>query len=181
MKTSKLFNSWTAGLILGTMMFSAPANAQNNPKLTDPEIASVAVTANQIDIDYAAIAKQKSTNADILEFAQTMANDHKAVIDQAVALVTKLHVTPKDNPVSQQLLNGEKTTKNTLESQSGAAFNKAYIDNEVAYHKAVISTVEGVLIPQAQNQELKQLLQNVLPTLKTHLQHAEMVQAKLSK
>lgn len=181
MKTSKLFNLWTASLIIGTTMFSMTAIAQNNPKLTDPEIASVAVTANQIDIDYAAIAKQKSTNADILEFAQTMANDHKAVIDQAVALVTKLHVTPKDNSVTQQLLTGEKTTKKMLESKSGEAFNKAYIDNEVAYHKDVISTVEGVLIPEAQNQELKQLLQNVLPTLKTHLQHAEMVQTKLSK
>jgi len=146
------------------------------PKLTDPEIASVAVTANQIDINYAAIAKEKSKSADIVKFADMMASDHQSVIDQAVALVTKLKVTPKDNAVSQKLNTGAEETKKALRAKSGDAFNKAYIDNEVAYHKAVISTVESVLIPQAQNAELKQLLQNVLPTLKAHLEHAQMVQ-----
>ena len=68
-----------------------------------------------------------------------------------------------------------------LESKSGDAFNKAYIDNEVAYHKAVIGAVENVLIPDATNAELKSLLQNVLPVLKTHLEHAEMVQKSFNK
>jgi len=78
----------------------APASGEN-PKLTDPEIASVAVTANQIDINYANLAKEKSKNADIIKFANMMASDHQSVIDQAVKLVTKLKVTPKDNPVSR--------------------------------------------------------------------------------
>jgi putative membrane protein len=105
-----------------------------------------------------------------------MANDHQSVINQAVALVTKLKVTPKDNAVSQSLTADAAKTKTMLQSKSAASFDKAYIDNEVAYHKAVISTVETVLIPQAANAELKALLQNVLPTLKAHLEHAEMVQ-----
>ena len=146
------------------------------PKLTDPEIASVAVTANQIDISYAALAKEKSKNADVIKFANMMASDHQSVIDQAVALVTKLKVTPKDNAVSQKLNADSEATRKTLSALSGDAFNKAYIDNEVAYHKAVISTVEGVLIPQSQNAELKTLLKNVMPTLKMHLEHAEMTQ-----
>ena len=149
---------------------------QKSPKLSDPEIASVAVVANQNDIDFAAIAKQKSKNAEVLNFAKTMANDHQAVIDQAVALVTKLKVTPKDNTVSKSLTADAAKTKKMLLSKSPASFDKAYIDNEVAYHKAVISTVESVLIPQAANAALKSLLQNVLPTLKAHLEHAEMVQ-----
>ncbi len=168
-------------LAIGVMAYTMivmPVFAQS-PKLTDAEIASVAVTANQIDINYAALAKEKSKNAEILKFAATMAADHKSVIDQAVALVTKLHVTPKDNAVSKSLNANAEKTKKELSSKSGDAFNKAYIDNEVAYHKAVISTVESVLIPQAQNAELKKLLQTVLPILKTHLQHAEMVQKKL--
>ena len=63
---------------------------------------------------------------------------------------------------------------------SKRTFDKAYIDNEVAYHKAVISAVEGLLIPETENSELKALLGNVLPALKTHLAHAEMVQKSLS-
>lgn len=156
-------------------VLAAPAIAQD-VKLTDPEIASVAVTANQIDINYALIAKDKSKDKEILRFAETMATDHKAVIEQAVALVTKLKVTPKDNAVSKKLMADAEKTKKTLLLKSGKAFDKAYIDNEVAYHKAVISAVEDLLIPSSKNAELKALLTKVVPALKTHLAHAEMVQ-----
>jgi putative membrane protein len=167
--------------IAGSVIFCNPAFAQTTVKLSDSEIASVAVVANQVDIDYANIAKQKSKNADILKFAETMAKDHQSVIDQAVALVTKLGVTPKDNALSKSLQDGAIKTKETLNSKLGKPFDKAYIDNEVSYHKAVISTVEKVLIADASNKELKDLLQAVLPVLKTHLEHAEMVQKMFAK
>ncbi len=153
--------------------------AQAKPQLTDPEIASVAVVANQIDMAYADIAIAKSRDTSILDFARTMKRDHQAIIDQAVALVTKLGVTPKDNAVSQSLLSGAEKTKQMLNSKSGKAFDKAYIDNEVAYHKAVISTVEGVLIPEAQNAELKALLQKVVPLLESPSQSRRNVAEKL--
>lgn len=155
-----------------------PAKAQNT--LTDPEVAHVAVSANSIDIGFAEIAQQKSKDADVLNFAKAMANDHKAVIDQAVALVTKLHVTPADNGVSKKMLADAEKTKKMLRSKSGKGFDKAYIDNEVAYHKAVIAAVETVLIPQSHNGELKELLLKVVPALKTHLEHAEMVQSNFN-
>lgn len=167
-----------ASLFALTAFLSAGAIAQDAPKLTDPEIAHIAVTANQIDVDYAAIAKQNSTNKDILQFAASMAADHTSVIKQAVALATKLGVTPKDNAVSQQLLADAAKTSKMLKSLKGAAFDKAYIDNEVAYHKAVIAAVNTLLIPQAQNPELKNLLVTVAPVLDSHLAHAEMVAKK---
>ena len=159
----------------GTKIF-----AQQNPKLSGPEIASVSVTANQIDIDNAAIAKEKSKDQDVLKFAETMTNDHKAVINQAVALVKKLNVTPKDNAVREKMKADAEKTQKMLRTKSGKNFDKSYIDNEVAYHKAVIDAVQKVLIPQTQNAELKQLLQNIMPALNTHLKHAEMVQKSLS-
>ena len=155
--------------------------AQQSSKLSDPEIASVAVTANQIDIDAAKLAKEKSKDQDIIKFAETMINDHQAVINQAVALVKKLNVTPKDNATSQKMSADAANTKKILQSKSGKDFNKAYIDNEVAYHKAVIDAVQNVLIPQAQNAKLKQLLQDIMPALKTHLEHAEMIQKIFNK
>ena len=160
--------------IIAMVMFSSSSFAQ--AKLTDPEIASVAVTANQVDINYAKIAKEKSKNADVIKFANTMATDHQSIIDQAVALVTKLKVTPKDNATSKKLNSDAEATKKTLNAKSAKDFDKAYIDNEVAYHKAVINVVQNTLIPQAQNAELKALLVKVLPVLKAHLEHAEMVQ-----
>jgi putative membrane protein len=161
------------------IVLTTPILAQQNPKLSDPEVASVAVVANQIDISYADIAKEKSKNSDVLKFAETMTNDHRAVIAQASALVKKLGVTPKDNAVSQQLLTDADKTKKTLRGKSAGDFDKAYIDNEVTYHKAVINAVETLLIPESENAELKALLQNVVPALKTHLAHAEMVQKML--
>lgn len=181
MKIIKLLTKSALCFAVSAGFFSLSATAQKANKLTDSEIASVAVTANQIDIDYAKIAQQRSKDASVINFAQTMAKDHQSVIDEAVALVTKLGVTPKDNATSKSLKAGEAKTKKMLNSKSGKAFDKAYIDNEVAYHKAVIREVETALIPDAQNAELKSLLQNVLPILKTHLAHAEMVQKQVNK
>ena len=161
-----------------TAPVAAPAPAASD-KLTDPEIASVAVTADQIDIDYAMIAKTKGSTKAVKEFAATMAKDHKAVNDKAIALATKLGVTPLDNPTTQSLMAGATTVKANLNSLSGAAFDKAYIDNEVSYHKAAIDLVSNKLIPDATNPELKALLESALPLFKEHLAHAEMVQKNL--
>ncbi len=179
-------NSDTTTATTDTSTTTAPAidtaTAPAAPaKLTDPEIASIAVTADQIDIDYAKIAKEKSKNADVLKFAATMAKDHQSVNDQAVALAKKLNVTPMDNATTQSLLSGATTTKAMLNSKTGADFDKAYIDNEVAYHEAAIALVEGTLIPDATNAELKSLLQSALPIFKQHLEHAKMVQAGMNK
>lgn len=173
MKMLKHVLSVTIGCAI---LLAVPALGQDAPKLSDAEVASVAVVANQIDINYADIAKQKSKNADVLKFAETMANDHKAVISQAAALAKKLGVTPADNAVSQKLLADAEQTKKKLQATSKKDFDKAYIDNEVAYHKAVIEAVENLLIPETDNAELKALLQNVVPALKAHLAHAQMVQ-----
>lgn len=155
--------------------------AQDAPKLNDAEIASVAVTANQIDVDYGKIAMDRSKNKDVREFANTMINDHNAVIKMAVDLANKLGVVPQDNAVTQSLLNQSKETTKKLKSLKGKAFDKAYINNEVAYHKAVIGAVRDLLIPQTQNKELKELLQTAMPILETHLHHAEMAQKNISK
>lgn len=176
-KTKNLaaFTSVFLAAICGFPLFSAAQNA----KLTDPEIASIAVTANQVDVDQGTVARQRSKNTEVIHFAETMINDHKAVIAQAVALVTKLKVTPKDNAVSKKLAADANQTITNLKKKSGKAFDKAYVDNEVAYHQAVIGVVEGTLIPATHNAELKALLEKVVPALKVHLAHAEMVQRSL--
>lgn len=180
MNPIKKIKTLTTGTIACLLLLAGTAFSQDNQKLSDAEVAFVAVTANKIDIGYAEIARKKSKDQAVLQFAKTMAADHQAVIDQAVALVTKLNVTPADNAVSKQLLADAETTKKKLNALSGKAFDKAYIDNEVAYHKAVIGAIEGLLIPEAENAELKELLQSVVPAFKAHLEHAIMVQAKHS-
>jgi len=179
MKTNRNYKFAIICMVFG--WFSMGAFAQDTPKLADDEIASVAVTANQIDIDYAKVAVKRSKNKEVIDFANTMTTDHTAIIDQAVKLVTKLGVTPKDNAVSQSLMKQAKETLNTLNSVDKKDFDKTYINNEVAYHQAVIDAVNNILIPQAKNQELKDLLVAVVPALETHLEHAKMAQSKILK
>lgn len=133
MQNNSFLRSAIAVVSMSLAIFLTPAHSQENPKLSDAEVASVAVVANQIDIDYAEIARKRSKNQDVLKFAETMKNDHTAVIGRAVALVKKLGVTPKDNAVSKKLLADATKMKSTLNSASGKSFDKAYIDNEVAY------------------------------------------------
>jgi putative membrane protein len=145
---------------------------------TDPQIAHIAYTAGQIDIAAAEQAIKKSKNQDIIDFAKQMAADHKAVNDQAVALVTKLGVTPEDNPTSQALSKAATDKLAELDKLDGPAFDKAYIENEVAYHATVNGALSTLLIPSAQNADLKALLQTGLTLFTEHQHHAEMVAAK---
>ena len=65
--------------------------------------------------------------------------------------------------------------------QSGAAFDRAYIDHEVAYHQQVLDAINNTLIPNAQNAELKALLQQTAPAIEAHLQHAKELQTPLGQ
>jgi putative membrane protein len=171
----KLFALATAGLLV--VSAAATASAQGP---TDPQIASIVVTANQVDIDAGKLASATSKNAEVMAFAKMMVTDHTGVNKQAVALVTKLKVTPEDNPTSQSLKDGGVKNLANLKTLKGAAFDKAYIDHEVAYHQQVIDAVDKVLIPNAKNAELKALIVKVRPAFLAHLDHAKMVQSALA-
>ena len=168
-------------MLIGVVLAANLAMAQTNPKLSDAEVAMVAVVANQIDVSYAEIAMKKARNPEVKKFAQTMLNDHNSVLGLAGALVKKLGVTPKENAVSKSLLEGAEKIKKDLNSKRGKSFDRFYIDNEVAYHEAVIAAVEGLLIPETENKELRDLLKTAVPIFKTHLAHAKAVQKKVSK
>ena len=149
--------------------------------VTDPQIAAIVVTANQVDIDAGKLAASTATNPEVKKFGQQMVTDHTGVNKQATALVTKLKVTPEDNPTSQSLkADGDKNIAK-LKGLTGAAFDKAYIDNEVTYHQAVIDAIDKTLIPGAQNAELKALLVKVRPAFVAHMEHAKMIQSSLGK
>jgi len=166
--------------LLGALLLTAPASAADQAaKPTDPQIAHVAYTAGQLDIAAAQQALNKSKNQDVRAFAQQMVGDHTAVNDQALALVKKLNVTPEDNPTSKNLTQQAEATRNKLASLNAAAFDKAYVDNEVAYHKTVNTALSDTLIPEAQNAELKALLQKNLTLFQTHQKHAEELAGQL--
>jgi len=159
----------------------APASTVFAQSPNDAQIASIVVTANQVDIDAGKLAASKTSNADVKTFAQQMVTDHTGVNKQAVELVTRLKVTPEDNATSQALKAGGEKNVTMLKTLNGAAFDKAYIDQEITYHQAVLDAMDKTLIPNAQNAELKALLVKVRPAFVAHLDHAKHLQASLGK
>jgi putative membrane protein len=157
---------------------SIPAFAQA-AKPTDPQIAHIAYTAGVLDIEASKQALAISKNADIRAFAEQMAKDHAAVNGQALALVKKLNVTPEDNATSKALTTQAAARRAELAKLTGAAFDKAYIANEVEYHKTVNGALQTTLIPSSSNAELKSLLQTGLKLFQGHQQHAEQTAAKV--
>jgi putative membrane protein len=158
-------------------LLSSAATAET--KLTDPQIAHIAYTAGEIDIKAAKQAETKASNKEVKQFAQDMVRDHEAVNKQALALVKKLNVTPEDNETSRALSKQAADKLADLGKLKGADFDKAYVANEVAYHKTVNNALEAQLIPSASNPELKNLLQTGLKLFQGHQQHAEHVAADL--
>jgi len=166
-------------LTLGLGSLASVHAQQAAPAINDAQIAHIAYTAGAIDVTAAKQALSKSHNKAVIEFAKEMARDHAAVNDQALALAKKLGVTPADNATSQSLAKGAAAEQTKLAALSGAAYDKAYAANEVAFHKAVLAALDGTLIPATQNAELKSLLETGSKLFHEHQMHAEHLAASL--
>jgi putative membrane protein len=174
MNTSRI--AFTASLV-----FAAVASQAQSAGPTDPQIAAIVVTANQVDIDAGKLAKSKGKSKDVKAFAQQMITDHTAVNKAATALVLKLKVKPEDNDTSKSLKKGGDDNLANLKKLKGTDFDRAYVDHEVAYHQAVLDALDKTLVPNAKNGELKALLEKSRPAFVAHLDHAKQIQASMGK
>jgi putative membrane protein len=165
--------------IAAICLLTGAVYAQGAAIPTDPQIAHIAYTAGQLDIEAAKQALKKSKSKEVRAFANDMVRDHTAVNKQALALVKKLKVTPEDNDTSRALTKQADAKRAELAKLKGRAFDKSYVDNEVAYHKTVNGALESTLIPSANNAELKSLLETGLKIFQGHEQHAEHVASEL--
>jgi putative membrane protein len=168
-----------AGLVFSLALASSGAMAQAAGP-TDPQIAAIVVVANQVDIDAGKLAESQTKSKEVRDFAKLMVTDHSAVNKSAGDLVHKLNVKPEANPTSESLQQGGDKNLANLKTLKGAAFDKAYVGHEVAYHEAVLQALDTTLIPSASNADLKALLVKVRPAFVAHLDHAKHLQAALS-
>ena len=166
-------------VLTAAVVFAAQVAVAQAPN--DAQIAHIVVTANQVDIDAGKLAESKGSNGDVKAFGKQMVTDHTGVNKQASDLAKKLKVTPEDNATSQSLKKGGDENVKKLGALSGAAFDKAYIDHEIAYHEQVLGAIDKTLVPNAKNDELKALIVKVRPAFVAHLEHAKMIQSKLGK
>ncbi len=168
-----------AGTLAALLAFGVPHLHAQAP--TDPQIVQIVQTANEIDIDQAKLALRKTKNQQVKDFANQMISDHEALHKNVADLAKKLNVTPQQSDTSKQLKQQADDEAKKLKSLSGSAFDKEYVSHEVAYHQAVIDAATKVLLPNAQNADVKSALQSAAPLLQGHLQHAQHLQEELQK
>ena len=166
-------------VLVAVAAFCVSATTARAQAIDDAQIAAIVVTANQVDIDAGKLASSTSTNPEVKKFGQQMVTDHTGVNKSATDLVTKLKITPQPNATSDSLKDGGEKNAAALKALKGAAFDKAYVDHEVAYHQQVLDALDQTLIPNAKNDELKALLVKVRPAFVAHLEHAKQIQSKL--
>lgn len=175
-------NPIMTGMLAVAFAITAACNSSASDEgPNDLEIAHIAYTAGLIDIRYAHLALALSDTPEVRDFAETMLRDHKAVNVAAGELLAKLEAAPQDNATSQSLLAQADAKIDELRALDGAAFDRAYAENELAYHQFVNKTVEEAFIPAADNEEFKALLGEALKTFKVHEKHAEMMVKAVSK
>ncbi len=173
-----MFMKYVVVVAAGLLLAPAASSAQS---ISDAQIAAIVVTANQVDIDAGKLALLRTSNDKVRTFAQLMVTDHTGVNTAATELVTRLNVTPQASATSDALKAGGDKNIAHLKTLDGAAFDRAYISQEVAYHQQVIDALDKVLIPGATNAELKALLVKVRPAFVAHRDHAKSLQAATSE
>ena len=163
------------------MASPAPEGRATTEQIGDAEIAAIVVAANGIDVRFGELAREHAVNPRVQQFAEAMITAHTAVNENAGALVQRLGVTPVESDVSRSLEAAAAETMETLRSKSGRGFDRAYIANEVAYHRQVLGALDDLLIPSAHSAELRETLVNVRPAFEAHLRHAESLQQELDE
>src|SRR5689334_10566665 len=156
------------------------AAAAAKAPLSDANIVALLDEANKADSSAGAFALPKASDKDVKAFAKMMMGEHHALRVQGLALAKKLKVTPEapaDDPVKTA---GSSEMAALQSAGSGAAFDRAYIDQEVTIHKAVIDLANKAH-SEAQNAKLKALIEKATPVLQKHLDRAETLQQKLGK
>lgn len=171
--------SLTASLVSGSALAEGKSTEKAGDKTNDAQIAAIVVTANNVDIAAGKLAESKGSNAKVKEFGKRMVTDHSGVNKQATALVKKLGVKPEESDASRSLKEGGDANLAKLKGLKGKEFDKAYVSHEVTYHQAVLDTIDKTLIPNAQNAELKGLIEKVRPAFVDHLEHAKHLSADL--
>ena len=153
--------------VLAFGLRTATATSLPPVALDDPTIVAIFDQANTSDIETGELAAKMGSTKEIRDFGAMLARDHKTVRQQGRDLARKLGVKPTA-PKPDEGKKGHEAVMKQLRSLKGAEFDKAFLQNEVGYHDAVIAAVTSTLLPAIQNAELKDLVTKVAPAFVAH-------------
>lgn len=167
------------GPLVGTLdrPASTVGDAQTKP-LNDATIVAIFDAANSADIETGALAAKQGASAEVREFGAMLERDHRQVRQLGRDLAKKLHVTPTP-PADDASGRAHAAAMTRLRALRGRAFDHAFLQHEVAFHKAVIDAVTTTLLPAIQNGEVKALVEKVAPAFQAHMIASEALDKKL--
>jgi len=167
---------------LAALFTLGPVNAvaAQAEKLDDPTIIAIFDAANTWDMETGALAAKKGTTKDVREFGAMLERDHRVVRQQGRDLVKKLGVHPTP-PKDFAMAKDHAAALSKLNSLNGKVFDRAFLEHEVAFHKAVLDAVTGTLLPALKNEEARALVTKVAPAFQAHMAAAQNLLDELSK
>ena len=157
-------------LVAATVALAACLHAQSRSALPleDAAIVGILDSANAWDIATGSLAATRSARQDVKDFGALLVRDHRTLLDSGRVLATKLKITGRPVPADYPLKVAHDLAMTTLQTLSGAAFDKAFLEHEVAYHKAVVDAVKTTLMPAIKSLELKAFVEQATPTFAAH-------------
>ncbi len=165
--------------ILGLLVAASAAAAQAPrsttaaaPALDDATIVAIFDAANTYDIETGALAARKGSTQAVRDFGKQLMGDHTTVRKQGRDLAAHLHVTPTP-PKDFALAGAHADAIKRLSLLEGKAFDKAFLEHEVAFHKAVLDAATTTLLPALRNQQVKDLVTKVAPAFEAHRMAAQ--------
>jgi putative membrane protein len=161
-----------------TVVSARSASNSYTPALDDPTIVAIFDGANSADIETGTLAAERGSTKEVRDFGAMLARDHKMVRQQGRDLAKKLGVTPTA-PKPDDMAAGHAAAMKKLRALKGAEFDHAFLQHEVAFHKAVIDAVNSTLLPAIQNAEVKALVVKVAPAFQAHMLAAENLDKQL--
>ena len=166
-------------VLAAILLFAGCATAPQQEKLTDRQIAMVMRVLNLGEVRESEIARDKSGNATVREFAQMLINEHDAQNNKAESELSRADINSEDTTLSRQLDATSGAAADRLRGLSGAALDRAYIDRQVDAHQAALKLIDSTLAPQARKKVVKDQLTALRKLIDTHLARAKQIRSTL--
>lgn len=174
-KTLSRTLSCVVGAALTVLWMSAAAAPPS-----DAQILAIYIQVNGFDIDTALLGRSQADSASVRELAQHVAADHLGVRRSVYEIAAQCNVSPALPAERNAAAIEHDKVLEKLIGLTGAAFDRAYLEHEVAFHRAAIEAVRSQLLPATRCPQLQAHFKAVMPALEHHLRQTEELAAGLT-
>jgi putative membrane protein len=158
----------------------APARPSRVARVADANTVAILLATSNVDLAYARVADSRRVHRDVKAFAKRMTTDHTKLNETLTRLIKRLDITPREDDVTRLLREQSNARRDTLRTFDGREFDSAYVANEVRYHQEILTAIDRVFLPSAQNPALRDYVTTLRPVITAHLAHAERLQSTLA-